>query len=295
MVNGFKVGHFSDYDGGTGTTVIIAADGAVGGVDVRGSAPGTRETDLLRGCKAVEKINAVCLSGGSAFGLEACDGVMKWLSRRNIGYFTGTHYVPIVCGAVIYDLDYKKFAHPSLDGGYAACENAGDDVITGSVGAGTGATVGKIFGMENCDKGGVGYAEVSVGEASIGALVVTNSFGDIIDITKGGEVIAGAKKDGKYIDTSKYILRGSGGVKASGTNTTIGCVFTDATVTREQANKLAELAQNGLALSISPVHTMMDGDTMFVMASGKVKADFNLLTCAVPLLVREAVLSAVKK
>lgn len=295
MIHGFKIGHYSDYEGGTGTTVIIAENGAVGGVDVRGSAPGTRETDLLKGCKAVEKINAVCLSGGSAFGLEACDGVMLWLAEHEKGYFTGTRYVPIVCGAVIYDLDYKAFAYPDKKSGYAACACAAESFETGSVGAGVGATVGKIFGMDNCCKGGVGYAEISVGEAVVGAIVVTNSFGDVIDIEKGGSVVAGAKKDGVFVGTADYILKNAVSGLKGGVNTTIGCVFTDAVLTREQANKLAEAAHNGLALSVSPVHTMLDGDTMFVMAGCEKTADFTALTCAVPLAVRKAVLSAVKK
>lgn len=294
MVEGFKIGHYTDAEGGTGTTVIIAENGAVGGVDVRGCAPGTRETDLLTGCKAVEKINAVCLSGGSAFGLEACDGVMSFLAERGKGFFTGTHYVPIVCGAVVYDLDYKKFAYPTKESGYKACQNASCQAETGSVGGGTGATVGKLFGMDNCCKGGVGYFESALGDVKVGAVVITNSFGDIIDMQKGGEVVAGAKQNGVFVNTSRFILQNAVSGLKGGANTTIGCVITDAKLTREQANKLAELAQNGLALSISPVHTMLDGDTMFVMSGGDKQADFNILSVAVVETVRKAVLSAVK-
>lgn len=296
MIDGFKMGHFTNEQSGTGATVIVSDGGAVGGVDVRGCAPGTRETDLLKGCKAVEWVNAVCLSGGSAFGLEACDGVMQCLAEQKQGFFTGTHFVPIVCGAVIYDLDYKKFSYPSKQDGYIACKNAtADELATGSVGAGTGATVGKLFGMENCCKGGVGYYEIKIGDVQVGAITVTNSFGDIIDINDNGKVVAGAKLNGEFVNTADFILKNACNNLPKGTNTTIGCVLTNAKITREQANKLAELAQNGLALSISPVHTMLDGDTMFALSSGKVDADFNVLSVAVTEVVRKSVLSAVKK
>lgn len=295
MIDGFKIGHFTNEQSGTGATVVISDCGAVGGVDVRGCAPGTRETDLLKGCKAVERVNAVCLCGGSAFGLEACDGVMQYLAEQKKGFFTGTHFVPIVCGAVIYDLDYKDFGYPSKQDGYDACLNASEQIKVGSVGAGTGATVGKLFGMDNCCKGGVGYYETKLGDLQVGAIVVTNSFGDIMDITKQGQIVAGAKQNGKFVNTSQFILNNAVNNLPKGKNTTIGCVLTNAKITREQANKLAELAQNGLALSISPVHTMLDGDTMFALSSTKVDADFNILSLAVVEVVRKAVLSAVKK
>ena len=295
MIQGFKIGHFTNDELGTGTTVVLCEDGAVGGVDVRGCAPGTRETDLLKGCKAVEKINAVCLSGGSAFGLESCDGVMQYLHEKQKGHFTGTHYVPIVCGAVVYDLDFKHFGYPTKQDGYVACQNAQDEVQTGSVGGGTGATVGKIFGMQNCDKGGVGYFEMEFGQLKVGAVVVTNALGDVFDLEDDCKIVAGAKQNGQYVDTSKFILQNAVSNLQSGKNTTIGCVITNAKINREQANKLAELAQNGLALSISPVHTMFDGDTMFVMANGQVDCDFNLLSVAVTQVVRKAIISAVKK
>lgn len=295
MIKGFSIGHQTDEKNGTGATVIIAENGAVGGVDVRGSAPGTRETDLLKGCKAVDKINAVCLCGGSAFGLEACDGVMQYLAEQGKGFFTGTHHVPIVCGAVIYDLDYKNFVYPQKADGYAACKNAKNSPETGDVGAATGATVGKLFGMQNCDKSGVGYFETEVCGVKLAAVMIVNAFGDVIDIMQGGKVIAGAKKDGKHVNTSQFILQNACTDLPKGTNTTIGCVMTDAKLTREQANKLASLAQNGLALAISPVHTMMDGDTMFVMASGEKEADLNVLFVAVTEVVRKAIISAVKR
>lgn len=295
MIDGFKIGHFTDEKVGTGTTVILCEEGAVGGVDVRGSAPGTRETDLLKGCKAVEKINAVCLSGGSAFGLEACNGVMQYLHEKQKGHFTGTHHVPIVCGAVVYDLDYKQFGYPTKQDGYLACQNAKNEVETGNVGGGTGATVGKILGMQNCDKGGVGYFEMAFGDVKVGAVVVVNALGDIFDLEDNCKILAGAKLNGEYIDTSKFILQNAVTNLQAGANTTIGCVVTNAKISREQANKLAELAQNGLALAISPVHTMFDGDTMFVMSNGQVECDFNLLSVATTQVVRKAILSVVKK
>lgn len=293
MIKGFKVGHFTQKEKGYGATVILTDEGCVGGVDVRGSAPGTRETDLLRGCKAVERINAVCLSGGSAFGLEACDGVMRFLSEKAKGFFTGTYYVPIVCGAVIYDLDYKSFGFTSREEGYSACQNACENPEWGNVGAGTGATVGKIFGMENCSKGGIGYSELTFGNLQIGAIVCTNAFGDVFDLYDNAKIIAGAKKDGKFVNTSKFILQNSVTSAEKGKNTTIGCLLTNAKITREQANKLASLSQNGLALAISPVHTMLDGDTMFALSSGEIECDFNILCNAAPEVVRQAVIKAV--
>ena len=295
MIKGFKVGHFTNDQLGTGTTVVLCEDGAVGGVDVRGCAPGTRETDLLKGCKAVQKINAVCLSGGSAFGLESCDGVMQYLYEKQKGHFTGTHYVPIVCGAVVYDLDYKAFGFPTKQDGYIACQNATEEITTGNIGGGTGATVGKIFGMDNCDKGGVGYYQMNFGDLQVGAIVVTNALGDVLDLQNNCQIIAGAKQNGQYVNTSQFILKNAVVNMQPGKNTTIGCVITNANINREQANKLAELAQNGLALAISPVHTMMDGDTMFVMANGKVNCDFNVLSVAVTEVVRKAIISAVEK
>ena len=291
-MKGVLIGHYTDEKNNTGATVIIPKNGAVGGVDVRGSAPGTRETDLLKGCKAVDKVNAICLTGGSAFGLEACDGVMEYLSEKKIGYNVGTRVVPIVCGAVLYDLDYSNGCFPKKADGYEACKNASETYSTGSVGAGKGATVGKVLGMNFSSKGGVGIFEEKIGNVTIGAIVVANSFGDIIDIENNKKIVAGAKMNGEFINTTKFILSAAASGNKGG-NTTLGCVFTDAKLNREQANKLAELAQNGLALSISPVHTMFDGDTVFVLGCGEVDVNFDLLTVAVPEIVRKAVLNSV--
>ena len=291
-MKGILIGHSTSDQGRTGVTVIIPANGAVGGVDVRGSAPGTRETDLLKGCKAVDKVNAICLTGGSAFGLEACDGVMEYLSEKKIGYNVGTRVVPIVCGAVLYDLDYSNGSYPKKVDGYNACKSASETYGVGSVGAGTGATVGKVLGMDFSSKGGVGIFEEKFGDVTIGAVVVTNSFGDIIDIENNRKIVAGAKVNGEFVNTTKLIFSRAIG-SGKGGNTTIGCVFTNAKLSREQSNKLAELAQNGLVLSISPVHTMFDGDTLFVLSCGEVDASFDLLTIAVSEVVRKAVLNSV--
>lgn len=294
-MKGFLVGHFTDKINKTGVTAILAKGGAVGGVDVRGSAPGTRETDLLRGCKSVEKIHAVVLSGGSAFGLEACDGVMQYLSEEGIGYPAGNYRVPIVCGAVLFDLEYGKFSFPNKQAGYAACRAASERVETGSVGAGTGATVGKILGMEHASKGGVGYAEMQLENGVyVGCVTAVNAMGEVYDLFHDGKTVAGARTSAGFADTCQIMLNSETSAP-TGTNTTIGCILTNAVLTREQANKLAESAQDGLTLSIRPVHTMYDGDTMFALATCEKQANFHQLLAAAAEVTRQSVLKAVEK
>lgn len=292
---GFLIGHADNE--ATGVTVILAPKGAVGGVDVRGGAPGTRETDLLRGANQVKKIHAVTLCGGSAFGLEACCGVMEWLYSKNIGFKTATHCVPIVTGAVLYDLsDPKVLNYPTKEMGKIACENAVpiSKAAHGRVGAGKGATVGKIRGLKYACVGGLGIATCKWMGTSVTAVVAVNALGDVYDESTG-EILAGAKdKDGNFIDTQKTVVEADWTKLVGGSNTTIGCILTDAKLNREEANKIASVAHDGLARSIRPIHTMADGDTIFCMSSGHKRPNFIALCAVAAEVMRFAVTEAVK-
>lgn len=293
-VRGIRVGHWSDYARGTGCTVVLMPrQGAVGGVDVRGSAPGTRETDLLKPGRLVERIHAVVLCGGSAFGLAAVDGVMQYLRERRIGLDVGVTRVPLVPAAVINDLrvgDPK--AYPSGQAGMLACLDAefSGHAQEGRVGAGTGATVGKMLGEEYRSPGGVGTAAITIhGGATVGAIAVVNPLGDVVD--DRGEVLAGARDaHGRPIELVRSVL--AGGLPESpmaGANTTLVVVATDARITQTQAQKLAELGQDGMALAIRPVHTLYDGDTVFAVGVGDVEADMTTLGIATTEVVRRAI------
>jgi L-aminopeptidase/D-esterase-like protein len=287
-VPGLQVGHFTLSQRLTGCSVVLAPDGAVGAVDVRGAAPGTRETDLLDPANLVDKVHAVLLSGGSAFGLDAASGVVRWLDEHGIGFETGYGRVPIVPAAVLFDLPVVRpgdqaQARPDANAGYAACEAASSQTPdTGNVGAGAGACVGKLFGLDRCMKGGIGNASVRVGPWVVGALVACNAVGDVIDPATG-QVLAGARTAGglSLLDTQRALLKGERGHRPlPGTNTTIGVVATNATLTKAQARRLAMSAHDGLARSIRPAHTTLDGDTLFAMATGteSSQADLMLLT-----------------
>lgn len=288
---GIKIGHWQDEY--TGVTVILSEKGVVAGADVRGGAPGTRETDLLRPDKAVQKINAVVLSGGSAYGLSSCDGVMRYLKDKGYGHKMGNKVVPIVSGAVIYDLNDKDYHIPDSESGYEACLNASENPLFGQVGVGKGATVGKIRGIKNACKSGIGAYTVKVAGVTVTAIICVNALGDVVD--KDGKILAGAKgKDGKFINTSDCLLNNRYGTLLFG-NTTIGCILTNAKLDKLQANKIASVAHNGLAKSISPVHTDYDGDTLFCMATGKVPVlNLVLLQTAVVEAVENAVRAAVR-
>lgn len=271
-VPGIAVGHATDAIGVTGCTVVLADGGAVAGVDVRGSAPGTRETDLLRPTALVERIHAVCFAGGSAFGLAAADGVMRYLAERGIGFDTGARPVPIVPAAILFDLFVgSASAAPGSDDGYAAAEAAerGDGPLEGRVGAGTGATVGKLAGPELTSPGGVGSAAMRLPDGStVGALVITNAVGNVV--ARDGRILAGVRDAaGGLVDASALLLAGPppGRVPPSGTNTTLALVVTDATLDRAQCSRLATQAQDALALAIAPVHTVLDGDTVFALST----------------------------
>lgn len=292
-VSGLLIGHAQDTIGLTGVTVALARNGAICGVDVRGSAPGTRETDFMTQAKSVNQAQAVLLAGGSAFGLAAADGVMTYCESQDMGVKTQDAYIPIVPTAVIYDLGYgSSKARPSAGMGYAACVNAGTYVQQGSIGAGIGATVGKALGMRHCEKGGIGTASVKLGSgAVVGAIACVNAFGDIIE---DGEIIAGAQKGGKHINTLDYLIDGKPNVTLfKNRNTTIGITATDAVLTKDGATKLAQSAQDGLARSIVPTHTEVDGDTIFGLSYGNKSADLTALCAASCEAMRRAVVNAV--
>lgn len=271
-VAGLAVGHHTDSRRPTGCTVVLTPQGAVAGVDVRGAAPGTRETELLSPLNAVEQVHAILLSGGSAFGLDAAAGVMRWLDERGHGIAVGPARVPIVPAAILFDLWVGDASiRPDATAGYAACEAAGTAApAEGNVGAGTGATLGKLFGIGRAMKGGIGTASVTVGGITVGALVAVNAMGDVID-PASGRVVAGARTaDGKGLLGTMAAWR-AGDLPAPlqpGGATTIGVVATDAVLTKAQANKVAQMAHDGLARCIDPVHTMADGDTIFALATG---------------------------
>ena len=292
-VQGLLVGHAQDTIGMTGISVILAPEGAICGVDVRGSAPGTRETDFMAQGKTVQKAYAVLLAGGSAFGLAAADGVMIYCEQQEMGVRTDDAVVPIVPAAVIYDLGFgRSDIRPNAGMGYAACINAGVKVSQGSIGVGMGATVGKVLGMPFCQKGGVGTASIRLKDGTVvGALVGVNAFGDVVE---NGKVIAGARRDGKHINTAQYLLEHAVDTSGMlGRNTTVGAVATNAVLSKDEAAKLAQVAHDGLAKAIDPIHTSVDGDTMFSLSYGTRHTDLNLLIAAAVEATRRAVVNAV--
>ncbi len=279
-VAGIRVGHFTDSRRPTGCTVILCEEGAVGGVDVRGAAPGTRETNLLDPINTVQQVHAVVLSGGSAFGLDAATGVTRYLEERNIGYDARVARVPIVPAAILFDLGVgDPKIRPDAEAGYKACKAATTDApAEGNVGAGAGATVGKLFGMSRAMKGGIGTASIKLqggkggkSNLTVGAIVAVNAVGDVID-PSAGKVIAGARtKDGKaLLGSMSAILRGEPlPPSLGGEATTIGVVATDVKLNKVQATKVAQMAHDGLARAINPVHTASDGDTIFALSTGR--------------------------
>jgi len=301
-ISGVQVGHAQNLAAATGCTVVLTPNGAVCGVDQRGGAPGTRETDLLRPMHLVEKVHAVLLTGGSAFGLAAADGVVNWLEEHNLGFDTGVAKVPIVPAAVLFDLNIGQAnIRPDAKMGYAACQAAANADTpgpeTGTVGAGTGATVGKILGPSAQMKGGLGAAVIEVGDdLLVGALFAVNCFGDVVD-PESGRILAGAKKlpDGGFADTMQ-ILKGMAGDANSPNNTVIGVVATNATLSKEAANKMAQMAHDGLARAIRPAHTMLDGDTIFALATGQAQpADINLIGAYAAQATAQAIVNAVEQ
>jgi L-aminopeptidase/D-esterase-like protein len=284
-VPGVRVGHWTDPVARTGCTVVLLpAEGAVAGVDVRGSAPGTRETDLLRPGMLVERVHAICLSGGSAFGLAAADGVMRYLRERGIGQPVGPVHVPIVPAAVVFDLTTGAAdVFPGAGEGYKAClgaEAAAGPPAEGAVGAGTGATVGKLLGPDRSSPGGVGTAAVRLPSGVVvGVIAVVNAVGDVH--ARDGSLLAGARgEDGGLAGAWRIVLGEGATAPPAGSSTTLAVVATDADLDKAQCGKLAQLAQDGLALAIRPAHTMFDGDTVFAVSTGAKQADLTSLGVA---------------
>ncbi|HVZ46229.1 MAG TPA: P1 family peptidase [Ramlibacter sp.] len=294
-VGGIEVGHFTDARRPTGCTAILARGGAVGGVDVRGAAPGTRETDLLAPTNLVDTVHAVMLAGGSAWGLDAASGAMRWLDEHGIGLAVGPGRVPIVPAAVLFDLYVGDASiRPDASAGYAACEAASRSrPAEGNVGAGAGAIVGKIFGPERGMKGGIGTASVSVDGVTVGAIVACNALGDVID-PHTGRIVAGARtpEGTALFDSHRALLAGTPPKRlVGGANTTIGVIATDAILTKPHASRLALVGHDGLARAIRPAHTLFDGDTLFALATGASGKSLDMMTLSV--MAAEAVAQAV--
>ncbi len=287
-VAGLRVGHAHDAEALTGCTVILCEAGAVGGVDQRGGAPGTRETDLLRPMHLVEQVHAIVLAGGSAFGLDAASGVMRYLAGRGVGFETPVARVPIVAAAVLFDLGIGRAdVRPDAEMGYEACLQATDaPVVQGRVGVGIGATAGKIAGMAHATRTGLGSVSVTLDNGLVvGALAAVNPFGDVVDPATG-QIVAGvqppaAGRSGDTLALMQLAANSAVGPAVGSTpfahNTVIGVVATNARLSKEQVNKVAQMAHDGLARSIRPAHTMFDGDTIFALAAGDMAADVNLV------------------
>lgn len=297
-ITGLKVGQAEDPVAKTGVTVVIAENGAVCGVDVRGAAPGTRETDLLDPVNAMERVNAVVLSGGSAFGLEAASGVMDYLEENGIGFDVGVTKVPIVPSAVLFDLTYgDAFTRPDKAMGRNACENASDSILLeGDYGAGCGATVGKLRDTAFCSNSGIGsWCEATANGIKVAALIAVNAFGDVYE---NGKIIAGAKDDdGNFISTEDGVIQMASNLSFSGKNTTIGIIATNVKLTKAQAKKVAGMAHDGLARCIRPIHTTLDGDTLFCLSTEELElpaAPVDVVGILAAKATERAVLRAVK-
>jgi L-aminopeptidase/D-esterase-like protein len=289
-VRGIEVGHAQDDEALTGCTVILCRQGAVAGVDVRGGAPGTRETDLLNPLNLVDQVHAVVLAGGSAFGLDAATGVMRYLEENNIGFETGIAKVPIVPAAILYDLGLGRAdVRPDSAMGYRAAASASSDPpAEGNVGAGAGASVGKMRGMQYAMKAGIGTWSTNVNGVTIGALVAVNAIGDVVN-PKSGEVIAGLRSG-----PSLEWMRTGQAESPIQSNTVIGVIATDAKLTKAGTTKVAQMAQDGVARAIRPAHTMFDGDTIFALAVGEKEADISTVGAFAAEIMAEAIVRAVK-
>lgn len=297
-VQGLKVGHSQSTEGITGCTVVMCTNGATGGVDVRGGAPGTRETDLFCAENMIDRVHAIVLSGGSAFGLDASTGVMKYLEEEGVGFDVGVTTVPIVASAVIFDLaigDSK--IRPDLEMGYKAAKSVSQsENRQGNIGCGMGATVGKIMGPKSGMKSGLGSASMSFGDLVVSAIVSVNSFGDIYNY-KTGQQIAGVYdyENRKLLNTFEIMTNNKVDLGFSMENTTIGIIGTNAILTKAEANKVSQMAHNGFARSINPVHSMMDGDTIFTMATNTIKSDVNIIGTIAAEVMSRAITNAIMK
>lgn len=293
-IQGIQIGSAQDEAAATGCTVIIAKDGAIAGVDVRGGAPATRETDLLDPLNTVEKIHAVMLSGGSAFGLDACSGAMKYLEEQGCGFDMQVAKIPIVCGASLFDLTVGRAdVRPDQKMGYDAClASESNQFQEGNYGAGCGASVGKLNGMAYAMKGGLGTYGLQCDQLQVASIVAVNACGQVID-HQTQKILAGMY-DQQLIDLKeayqKYTMR-----QMNGANTTIGCVVTNAKLNKAQCTKIAGIAHNGYALSISPVHTTSDGDTIFVLSTNEVEAPIDLIGVLATQTMAKAIENGIKK
>jgi len=300
-VPGFKVGQAQDLEALTGCTVVLCPPDTVGGVDQRGGAPGTRETDLLHTGHLVNQVTAVLLTGGSAFGLDAAAGVMRYCEENGLGFDAGVGKVPIVPAAVLFDLaigDSK--VRPDAEMGYQACQNVSSDPPqVGNYGAGTGATVGKILSPKMSTKSGIGTASVNLGGGGkVGAIVAVNAFGDVVD-PDNGQIIAGARGLKGYADTLKvmksFVGRKVMGFATGASNTVIGVIATNVKLSKEEVTRVAQMAHSGLARTIRPAFTLLDGDTCFALSSGEVEMDLNIVGAYAAQAYQEAILNAVRK
>ena len=295
---GVRIGHASDFKGLTGCTVVLCEGGALCGVDVRGSAAGTRDLAPCLPGHVVERVHAIFLTGGSAFGLDAAAGVMDYLGGRGVGFPAGKVRVPIVPAAVIFDLHLgSSKAHPDRRMALRACRTANRKVTEGSVGAGTGATVGKLFGIERATKGGAGFWSLEVhGGAQVQALAVVNAFGDVVD-PRTGKVLAGARQSrdsAKFVGTAERMFEGRAGRGFGAAHTTLLVVMTNAALDKLQTTKVAQMAQDGLARAIRPVHTQWDGDLVFALSVGRKEAEVNTVGTAAAEVTAQAVVRAVE-
>jgi L-aminopeptidase/D-esterase-like protein len=297
-VPGIRVGHATNLEAITGCTAVLCEAGAVAGMDARGSATGSEEWDLLNPLHLTSRIHAVVLSGGSAFGLETCSGVRRWLASRGVGFETRYGPVPLVAGAILYDLGLARDGiRPGREMGEAAARAATDGpVAQGNVGAGTGATTGKVLGLQQAMKGGIGSFSIAAGPSvKVGALAAVNCFGDVTEPATG-RILAGARtapQSREFVRTTDAMKRGArGGMQ--GENTTLVVVATNAGLSKPEATKLAQMAQHGMVRTISPVHTMFDGDVLFALSTGREKADLNELGVIAADVVAQAIVRAVK-
>ena len=294
-IKGFQVGQAENQKAGTGCTVILCRDGAVAGVDVRGGGPATRETDLLHPINMVQKIHAVMLSGGSAYGLDAASGAMQYLEEHGAGFDMQVAKVPIVCGASLFDLSVgDAHVRPDKEMGYAACVDAENDtVLEGNHGAGTGASVGKLLGFEHGMKSGIGTCGIQVGDLQVAAIVAVNACGNVVDY-ETNELLAGVydSHSGSVLKAQDVLFQQMDALrKLPEGNTTIGCIVTNAKLDKAQCTKIAGIAHNGYARAIHPVHTMSDGDSIFVLSSGEVE----VMADAVGMLATEMMAKAIKR